>query len=128
MPGACVPGDRRVLLAQEDIIRTVCTPHGKVLSVTVTRAPDGQSLTSYVEFDSHESVAKARAALDGQHIYEKCCFITVRFPCCAAVTPRSSLSDCIGVAVLLYILIGTGYDSPATRSAVVTRAPPVAAR
>ncbi len=59
---------------------------GTVKHVYITHAPDGLSLTAFVEFETPDAVVAAKRKLDGANIYDGCCLIAVRVaqPCTTA--------------------------------------------
>ena len=67
---------KHLSLYLQDVMHTICSPHGEVLRIMVMRK---QNVTALVEFDNSESAQKAKQALHGCDVYSGCCTLKIEF-------------------------------------------------
>ena len=60
----------------QDVVHTICSPHGEVLRIMVMKR---NTVTALVEFDNSDSARKAKQALNGCDVYSGCCTLKIDF-------------------------------------------------
>lgn len=67
----------RIFLSRlQEVIYTICHPHGSVLRIVIFKKNGVQAM---VEFDSIESATRARDNLNGCDIYSACCTLKIDY-------------------------------------------------